>query len=255
MTADEDIWLLVTAHPDDESMFFIPTLRSLLLYYKKDDSNDERISQKPKIHLLCLSNGDYRDVSDGPVRTKELYKACSLIGIDSSSKSSDATSIVVQDNRLKDGPNEVWNSDLIADIVLEHLQKVLCSTQKQQPPTRQQINVNIITFDQGGVSGHPNHVDVFRGINHFLHEKCHVVKGDDEKLLTRLTITQHPSSTVTNGHDEKNDTVVNLRVLALKTISNPLYKYFLWIFVELLPILLFWLFQVILWRGRHKKNF
>lgn len=246
MTADQDIWLLITAHPDDESMFFIPTLRNILHIDYKKDSNDERQNQKPNIHLLCLSNGDYRDVSDGPVRTKELYKACSLISIDSS-KSSEATSVVViDDGRLKDGPNEVWNSDLIADIVLEHLQKILCSIQKQQS-ARQQINLNIITFDQGGVSGHPNHVDVFRGIYHFLHEKCHVVKGDDEKLLTRLKLTQQPSSTSTNGRDDNKHTEVNLRVLALKTISNPLHKYFLWIFVELLPILVFWLFQVLLY--------
>jgi len=37
--------LLVTAHPDDESMFFAPTL-SLLLHRRAD------------IHLLCLTNGE-----------------------------------------------------------------------------------------------------------------------------------------------------------------------------------------------------
>mmetsp|Transcript_12570 Transcript_12570/g.19374 ORF Transcript_12570/g.19374 Transcript_12570/m.19374 type:complete len:552 (-) Transcript_12570:41-1696(-) len=242
MTADQDIWLLITAHPDDESMFFTPTLRNLIHL----DSKNERHNQKPNIQLLCLSNGDYRDVSDGPVRTKELYKACSLIGIDGHKTSDTASVIVLDDDRLKDGPNEVWNSDLIANTVLEHIQTILSSIQKQQS-TQPQLNINIITFDQGGVSGHPNHVDAFRGITHFLHEKCHVVRGDDEKLLTRLKLTQQASSTVTNGQDSSNHTEINLRVLALKTISNPLHKYFLWIFVELLPALLIWLLQVLLY--------
>ncbi len=242
MTADQDIWLLITAHPDDESMFFTPTLRNLIHL----DSKNERHNQKPNIQLLCLSNGDYRDVSDGPVRTKELYKACSLIGIDGQKTSDTASVIVLDDDRLKDGPNEVWNSDLIANTVLEHIQTILSSIQKQQS-TQPQLNINIITFDQGGVSDHPNHVDVFRGIKHFLHEKCHVVRGNDEKLLTRLKLTQHASSTVTNGQDSSNHTEINLRVLALKTISNPLHKYFLWIFVELLPTLLIWLLQVLLY--------
>jgi len=242
MTAELDIWLLITAHPDDESMFFIPTLRNLLCLDYKNDSND---SQKPNIHLLCLSNGDYRDVSDGPVRTKELYKACSLIGIDGSKSSGASSVVVLDDDRLKDGPNEVWNSDLIANTVLERLQTILSSKQQQSTQQKQQINVNIITFDQGGVSGHPNHVDVFRGIKHLLDEKCHVVRGDDEKLMARLILKQQAG---TNGQDDKNNhTEVNLRVLALQTISNPLYKYFLWIFVELLPIFLIWLVQVLLY--------
>ena len=238
MTADQDdIWLLITAHPDDESMFFIPTLQNLLYL--------------DNIHLLCLSNGDCRDVSDGPIRTKELHKACSIIGIgDDNSKSSDATSsaVVLDDDRLKDGPNEVWNSDLIAHAVLKHLQKILNSI--EQP--KQKVNVNIITFDQGGVSGHPNHVDVFRGIRHFVHEKCHVRRGDDnEKLMTRLILKQQHtrSAATTNGKVNNNNShgQANMRVLVLKTISNPLHKYFLWMFVELIPTLLIWLFQLVLY--------
>jgi len=247
MTADQDIWLLITAHPDDESMFFIPTLRNLLHLDHRNDSNNDRHGKKLNIQLLCLSNGDYRDVSDGPIRTKELHHACSLIGIDDDSKSSGAASVVVlDDDRLKDGPNEVWNSDLLANTVLEHLQKILSSIQQQSTQQQQQqINVNIVTFDQGGVSGHPNHVDVFRGIRHFVHEKCHVVRGDNDKLMTRLKLKQQTSSSTTKGHVNNNNAEVNMRVLVLKTISNPLHKYFLWIFVELVPILLMWLFQLL----------
>jgi N-acetylglucosaminylphosphatidylinositol deacetylase len=188
-----------------------------------------------------LSNGDYRDVSDGPVRTKELNRACSLIGLiekKSSVAAAAAAVVVLDDNRMKDGPNEVWNSDLIAATVLEHLQEMISNFIVQQQQS--QITVNIITFDEGGVSGHPNHMDVFRGVRHFLHEKC---RGSDKKnSMTRVKLKQQTSSsTVTdNGRNvSSSHSEVNIRVFTLETLSNPLHKYFLWIFVEFIPILLF----------------
>jgi N-acetylglucosaminylphosphatidylinositol deacetylase len=39
--------LLVTAHPDDEAMFFAPTIHTLL-------------QQGASVHILCLSNGKSR---------------------------------------------------------------------------------------------------------------------------------------------------------------------------------------------------
>ena len=105
---EEDIWLLIIAHPDDESMFFIPTLRNILCLDGKQ--------LKPKIQILCLSNGDYRDVSDGPIRTNELYKACSLLGIieekekncpPAAAEDEVSAVTVLDDKQMKDGPNEV----------------------------------------------------------------------------------------------------------------------------------------------------
>ena len=59
--------LLVTSHPDDECMFFGPTVLSL--------------TRNPQVNvfLLCMSNGDYR--RDGMTRKKELYSACQVLGI------------------------------------------------------------------------------------------------------------------------------------------------------------------------------
>ncbi len=59
--------LLVIAHPDDETMFFGPTLLGLCRQRGAD------------VHLLCLSNGDYRQ--KGRVRKKELYRACTVLGL------------------------------------------------------------------------------------------------------------------------------------------------------------------------------
>ena len=42
------IALLVIAHPDDESMFFTPTMRAL-------------ITSGWRLHVLCISRGKFRD--------------------------------------------------------------------------------------------------------------------------------------------------------------------------------------------------
>ena len=57
--------LLVIAHPDDEAMFFTPTILAL-----RDSVN---------IHVMSLSNGDYAGL--GWVRASELVESCRLLGI------------------------------------------------------------------------------------------------------------------------------------------------------------------------------
>lgn len=57
--------LLVTAHPDDECMFFSPTIQAL--------------SKVATIRILCLSTGN--DQGLGRVREKELQGSCAQLGI------------------------------------------------------------------------------------------------------------------------------------------------------------------------------
>ena len=59
--------LLVTAHPDDEAMFFAPTILSL--------------SRKPSIDLfhLCLSSGNADGL--GVIRKAELTNSLDILGI------------------------------------------------------------------------------------------------------------------------------------------------------------------------------
>ena len=59
-------------------MFFIPAIRNLI----NPDNFEKGTSSSPIIQMLSLSNGDYRDESDGPIRTKEMYSACSIIGVE-----------------------------------------------------------------------------------------------------------------------------------------------------------------------------
>uniref|UniRef100_F6SQC6 N-acetylglucosaminylphosphatidylinositol deacetylase n=1 Tax=Monodelphis domestica TaxID=13616 RepID=F6SQC6_MONDO len=58
--------LLVTAHPDDEAMFFAPTLLGLTRL-------------KYQVSLLCFSAGNY--YNQGEIRKRELLQSCDVLGI------------------------------------------------------------------------------------------------------------------------------------------------------------------------------
>jgi len=121
--------LLVTAHPDDECLFFLPTLLSLL-------------RRGLNVHVLCLSSGDFYGL--GEIRRAEFHRSCAAIGV------APECSQVVDDPQLRDGPKSVWPPEAIAFIVGGYVRT-------------NRINV-IVTFDEGGVSGHPNHCAIVGGI-------------------------------------------------------------------------------------------
>lgn len=63
--------LLLTAHPDDEALFFGPTINAL----KRDN-----LVNKAEIYLLCLSIGNAEGL--GIVRRLELERSLDVFGID-----------------------------------------------------------------------------------------------------------------------------------------------------------------------------
>ncbi|PKU69295.1 N-acetylglucosaminyl-phosphatidylinositol de-N-acetylase isoform X1 [Dendrobium catenatum] len=127
--------LLVVAHPDDESMFFAPTI----LYLTSNGHN---------LYILCISNGNSE--GKGNIRKEELYRACATLKVP-------LQQIKVVDHLdLQDGFGKPWNHQLLAAFVEEEIKK-------------QCIDV-VITFDNYGVSGHPNHRDVHTGICMLLRE-------------------------------------------------------------------------------------
>jgi N-acetylglucosaminylphosphatidylinositol deacetylase len=278
---DDTICLLVVAHPDDESMFFLPALRSLLTPCCSNNNNKNSILNS-NVRVLCLSNGDYRSISDGPIRTLEMHDACSIIGI----KSQYVT--VVDDVRLRDGPNEVWNSNVICEIILDYIcnnllppsfdavddnddgasssddqtnklswKYVHTNNLKQQQHssddsssrlgTTLRPNINIITFDQWGISKHPNHMDVYRGIYYLLHEKCCIKRHDDNSIRTTLQFALHNDDNKVMNDDSSNTAKLDITVYTLQTISNPIYKYFLWIFLDIFPFLTVWFIQTLMY--------
>ncbi|ERE67760.1 N-acetylglucosaminyl-phosphatidylinositolde-N-acetylase-like protein [Cricetulus griseus] len=58
--------LLVIAHPDDEAMFFAPTVLGLARL-------------ELRVFLLCFSAGNY--YNQGEIRKKELLQSCDVLGI------------------------------------------------------------------------------------------------------------------------------------------------------------------------------
>ncbi|KAI8578179.1 hypothetical protein K450DRAFT_248503 [Umbelopsis ramanniana AG] len=122
--------LLVTAHPDDECMFFGPVLCNLTSK-----------SLKNQVHVLCLSKGDAENL--GNQRKRELVKSCQVLGIPSSRVKT------VDHPDLPDSMKIEWNASLVSSIIQEYV-------------TKHDIQI-IITFDNYGVSGHTNHQAAYRG--------------------------------------------------------------------------------------------
>ncbi|KAJ1889994.1 hypothetical protein LPJ66_007730 [Kickxella alabastrina] len=124
--------LFVTAHPDDECMFFAPTLASL--------SRRRDIT----VSLLCLSKGDFD--GHGDVRKRELIKAGVRFGLTPDSV------IIVDDPHLPDDPKQSWNVALVAKTV-----EAVAATGDVDA---------IFTFDHRGISGHQNHIAAYMGVKH-----------------------------------------------------------------------------------------
>ncbi|XP_065123164.2 N-acetylglucosaminyl-phosphatidylinositol de-N-acetylase [Paramisgurnus dabryanus] len=123
--------LVVTAHPDDECMFFAPTILNL-------------IESKVAVHLLCLSTGNYN--SQGPQRKKELLDSCTVLGIP-------CNNVTIIDNKeLPDDPTVQWSTALISSLIIKHIETSTISL--------------VLTFDGRGVSGHANHIAIYKALSH-----------------------------------------------------------------------------------------
>ncbi|KAI9984787.1 hypothetical protein PInf_006277 [Phytophthora infestans] len=142
--------LIVTAHPDDESMFFLPLVYSL-------QQQQEGSNEVWKTHLLCLSRGNFDGLGD--VRVKELKACATYIGL-----STDHVK-VLEDPKLQDGMKNQWDVEHIAAIVTDYIVK-------------NQIDA-VFTFDDYGVSGHNNHIATHYGVKQAIREqqeKCNAAK-------------------------------------------------------------------------------
>ncbi|TIB33066.1 hypothetical protein E3P86_03032 [Wallemia ichthyophaga] len=118
--------LLVIAHPDDEVMFFGPALN-----YFRGESN---------LHVLCLSTGNSNGL--GIEREQELYRSLRVFGVENNRIR------VVDDALLEDGMD--WSTQSISSSVTEYTNAHNIHT--------------VLTFDQSGVSSHPNHIALNKGV-------------------------------------------------------------------------------------------
>lgn len=147
-----DIFLLVIAHPDDECMFFIPTILNLTS------------TTQAAFHILCLSNGNYHGL--GKQREKELYNAVRTLGLD-------IPQVTILTD-FQDNPRLDWNDQLLSDCIYQHIlhilapqsaassQQGLAAPSSSKEGQSQKKLITIITFDPSGVSGHRNHCSTYR---------------------------------------------------------------------------------------------
>ncbi|PSN52927.1 hypothetical protein C0J52_03013 [Blattella germanica] len=100
--------LFVTAHPDDECMFFGPIILKLA---QKNDC---------QLFLLCLSEGNYH--KEGIIRRKELWKSCEILGIP------DSNITLCKSSFLPDDPSVRWREDIVANVLLNHIEALSIDT-------------------------------------------------------------------------------------------------------------------------------
>ena len=192
--------ILLIAHPDDESMFFSPTLQAL---------TDPTLQNHLKI--LCMSTGDSEGL--GETRRAELIKAAQTLGL---RRKEDV--FCLDDERFRDGIKEEWKpediSRVLASAFAPHLNGTSSPSRPSPEPTseketskdkkkskssttstksskssslrtststpppvvegpRATIDV-LITFDRYGISSHPNHIALYHGASLFVSK---IMKG------------------------------------------------------------------------------
>lgn len=133
--------LFVIAHPDDEVMFFGPTLAEVAAA-KHGNS----------VYVLCLSTGNGAGL--GAVRAAELVRSVEIMAPAPAPAASwlrlpPPQVTVLDDPRFQDGMDQDWDVAAVAAVVAAHAARIGSPT--------------IVTFDHHGVSHHPNHIAVAAG--------------------------------------------------------------------------------------------
>ncbi|XP_042870180.1 N-acetylglucosaminyl-phosphatidylinositol de-N-acetylase-like [Penaeus japonicus] len=150
--------MFVTAHPDDEVMFFGPTI----LHFTQREG--------ALVYLLCLSTGDH--CSQGRVRSKELWESCHLLGV------SRENILLYRCDDLPDNPSIMWPTVRTANLINQYLHAL-------------DIDM-VVTFDSGGVSGHINHSSLYSALQHlveedYLPENCEAFSLDTVNILRKYS--------------------------------------------------------------------
>jgi N-acetylglucosaminylphosphatidylinositol deacetylase len=91
--------LLVIAHPDDECLFFAPTLLNL-----------------KNVHVTCLSTGNTEGL--GKVRSKEIKESCKVFSIAPDNVHQ------VDDELLRDSMEIVWDNDAVLNQVVPMIKQL-----------------------------------------------------------------------------------------------------------------------------------
>ncbi|PGH11877.1 hypothetical protein AJ80_06942 [Polytolypa hystricis UAMH7299] len=166
---------LLIAHPDDEAMFFAPTLLALT-----------RPELGNHVKILCLSSGDADGL--GHIRKNELKASALRLGL-----RNESDVFVVEDpSRFPDSMTAEWSATDISTLLAFAFAPEISSS--PPPPsssssptsTRRTTTTStngsttpsnaaptatidiLLTFDAHGVSNHPNHRSLYHGARAFL---------------------------------------------------------------------------------------
>jgi N-acetylglucosaminylphosphatidylinositol deacetylase len=143
---------LLIAHPDDEAMFFAPTVLALT---KPELGNH--------LKILCLSTGDADGL--GETRKKELQKSALQLGI-----RSESDVFIVDDlSRFPDGMDNEWEEDHVSGLLASAFAPEMAAKSKKSVDKAPTATIDVIlTFDKHGISNHPNHRSLYYGAVSFL---------------------------------------------------------------------------------------
>ncbi|CAK7567609.1 MAG: N-acetylglucosaminyl-phosphatidylinositol de-N-acetylase [Sporothrix epigloea] len=142
---------LLIAHPDDEAMFFAP---SVLALTRPESGNH--------VKILCLSTGNAAGL--GETRKRELVKSAMALGL------RDEDDVFVLDSPdFPDSMTTEWDSQVIATLLAKAFTPGAAAhaASRSDEPVAATIDV-LLTFDGQGVSGHPNHISLYRGARRFV---------------------------------------------------------------------------------------
>ncbi|KAH6664170.1 putative glycan biosynthesis protein [Halenospora varia] len=153
--------LIVTAHPDDECLFFAPSILGVL------DRNSDVVGG-----LVVMSTGNNYGI--GEARKAELQGSCKALGID------EARCVALDRPEIQDNPKVWWDQVVIESIVKEYVEKWHVDA--------------IITFDHGGVSGHINHRAVSAAVRYVKSQQ------EGFNIITRAKLEIHSNYAATDAH-------------------------------------------------------
>jgi len=102
--------------------------------------------RQPKVYSLCLSVGDADGL--GGIRKDEQDKSLDVLGVARDRR------WVLDHPEMKDNITQHWDAKVVSDVLRPYIQEHEITT--------------ILTFDRWGISSHPNHQSLPRGVAHYL---------------------------------------------------------------------------------------
>ncbi|KAG6107146.1 hypothetical protein E4U13_007080 [Claviceps humidiphila] len=143
---------LLIAHPDDEAMFFAPTVLALT-----------RPQTGNHVKILCLSTGNADGL--GETRRKELVKSGVHLGL----RGEDDVFVVDNPTDFPDSMTAKWDATRIANLLCSAFAPQVSPQRGSDAGSKPTANIDVlITFDAHGVSSHPNHISLYHGARLFL---------------------------------------------------------------------------------------